>query len=129
MADVLVPGRGSAAVLTPRPTWTRKKTSHMCAPVSASSAAIRGSSTTLPFITVVLTWTVRPAATRSRMAWTVCPKWPGMPRTPSWVAAQAPSRLTDTARAPQAAIRSIMAGVSSGVTDGDRQTGTPSEVA
>ena len=52
-----------------------------------------------------------------------------MPRTPSWVAALAPSRLTDTARTPLAAIRPIIAGVSSGVTDGDRQTGTPCATA
>ena len=44
------------------------------------------------------------------MALTVCAKCPAMPRTPSWVAAQAPSRLTDTARTPLAAIRSIIPG-------------------
>ena len=52
-----------------------------------------------------------------------------MPRTPSCVGAHAPSRLIETARAPQAAIRLIMAGVSRGVTDGDRQTGTPTDIA
>ncbi len=59
----------------------------------------------------------------------VWPKCPAIPRTPSWVAAHAPSRLTDTARAPERAIRLIMAGVSRGVTEGDRQTGTPADVA
>ena len=63
------------------------------------------------------------------MAATVCSKCPAMPRTPSWVLARQPSRLTETALTPLPAIRSIMAASSSGVTDGDRHTGTPSETA
>src|ERR1039457_3563866 len=101
----------TASVATPRPTWTRKKTSHMCVPVCATRAATSGSSSTLARITVVLTCTVTPAATSARMAWTVMSKWPAMPRTPSWVAAHAPSRLTDTALTPLRAMPSIMPAV------------------
>ena len=63
------------------------------------------------------------------MAATVLSKCPAMPRTPSWVCAQAPSRLTETARTPLRAIRPVMAASSRGVTDGDRHTGTPSDTA
>jgi len=83
----------------------------------------------LPVITVVLTWTFSPAETRSRITAVVAAKCPGMARTPSWVPALAPSRLTDTALTPDAAMRLIIPASSSGVTDGDRHTGTPSDVA
>ena len=116
-------------MFTPRPTCTRKKTSHICVPVSAMSPAMSASSVTFWLITVVLTCTVTPASTSDRMACTVWSKCPAMPRTPSCVAAHAPSRLIDTALAPQPAIRLIMAGVSRGVTEGDTQTGTPTHVA
>ena len=90
--------------------------------MSASSLALR-------FITVVLTCTFTPAETRAPIAATVASKWPGTPRTSSCVAARAPSRLTDTALAPDAAMRPIICSSSRGVTDGDRQTGTPTDAA
>jgi hypothetical protein len=45
------------------------------------------------------------------------------------VLAQAPSRLTDTALTPEAAIWLIISALSSGVTDGERQTGTLRDTA
>jgi hypothetical protein len=76
-------------------------------------------------MTVVLTCRVSPATTIRRMASSVASKWPGTPRTPSWTAAVAPSRLIDTVETPLAAMRSMIDGVNRGVTDGDNATGTP----
>ena len=88
-----------------------------------------GRSSTFASITVVLTCTVTPASASCAMAVMVLSKCPAIPRTPSWVCARQPSRLTETARTPLRAIRSIMAASSSGVTDGDRHTGMPSDTA
>ena len=65
----------------------------------------------------------------ARMAGSVCSKCPGMPRMPSCVCGLEPSSESETAFTPDDAIRAIDSGVSIGVTDGDRQTGTPSSVA
>jgi hypothetical protein len=55
-------------------------------------------------MTVVLTWTRRPAAVAARIASRVAAKWPEMPRILSWVIGWAPSRLIETALTPAARI-------------------------
>ena len=88
-----------------------------------------GSSCTLPLITVVLICSLMPASLMARMAGSDSAKWPGMPRMPSCVAGDAPSSESETALTPEVAIRVIASGVSIGVTDGDRHTGTPFSLA
>ena len=67
----------------------------------------------LPRITVKMTWGRMPAATRLRTARRAASNDPGTPRTHSWVAASAPSMLTETNRRGDFAISAAISGVHS----------------
>ena len=84
-----------SATVSPRPTPTRKNTSQVRTSWRTSSAAMSASSRTFCAMTAELTWTSKPCSWRRAIARIVSAKWPGIWRTCSWVAADAPSKLSE----------------------------------
>ena len=119
----------SAAVVswtsTPRPVEMRKNTSHMATPSVSIRMAMSASSSWFGPITVVLTWTTKPWRCSCPIAARVASKCPEIPRIASWVAAVAPSRLSEAVFTPWRRREPRTASVSAGVTEGATATGTP----
>src|SRR5665647_426441 len=69
----------------PRPVGTRKNTLHSDAPRSSTCLSIRGSSSTLPLVTVVLICRRKPTSVTVRAASSVASKTPSTPLKESWL--------------------------------------------
>src|SRR5579875_354422 len=113
----------------PRPVGTRKKTLHRSAPSSATSRQIPGSSSTVSRLTVVFTWSRRPADRADLHAARVQANDPATCRKPSWTLALEPSSEKETVRTPAARSAERRPLVARGVPAGETAAASPARDA